>query len=115
MTGNTDRAAVLLTHCLVHRHGITVSQAFTAVDQVQRGETGPHTALVVEEARAIMRDMATAFAPVVEAFRRLAPAVQAAAAQLGKALNLQQPARSPRRDRPVWQSPYGPPARRRFR
>ncbi|WP_433856717.1 hypothetical protein [Streptomyces kronopolitis] len=116
MTPDTARAALLVAQRLVARHGLTAQQALAAVAQAERGESGEHTDLVRTEAHALLAELAAALAPIREAFRRMAPAVKAAgAAMLQAAEQLRSsPASAGRRDRPAWQSPYGPPARRRF-
>ncbi|MCX4697025.1 hypothetical protein [Streptomyces sp. NBC_01373] len=57
---------------------------------------------------------------LVHAFQQMAPAIEAAnlgLTGLAEAVQDDQPARPdqplPRRDRPAWQTPYGPPRRRR--
>lgn len=110
------RAVMVLVFRLVQRYELTPQEASVAVGQRRRGETGPHTHLVAEEATALMRDMAAPFRAFLEAMRPAAEAAAAAMSELSRALRAaipQQPAGRPGRDRPAWASPYGPPPRRR--
>ncbi|MBA0053480.1 hypothetical protein E0L36_22150 [Streptomyces sp. AJS327] len=117
MPPDTARAALLLAHRLVQRNGLTLQQALTAVGQVLRSESGPYTELVRAECRAALGEMAAAFRPLVEAMaRQLAQAVAAAGPILRQFAEYLRSARpgpaAARRDRPAWQSPYGPPGSR---
>ncbi|MFZ3595103.1 hypothetical protein [Streptomyces sp. BH104] len=116
MSPDTADAALFVAQRLVTRHGLTTRQALTAVAQAEREETGEHADLARAEARALLSELASQLAPVREAFRRLVPAVKAAADALGQAVaQLRTPAAPTVRRvrRPAWQSPYGPPAGRR--
>jgi transposase-like protein len=69
-----------------------------------------------EELRAAVAQLRAVMQAWVEA---VAPAVQAAAEQLARAMEqlreagvIDDQGRPSRRDRPAWQSPYGPPRRR---
>ncbi|MFJ7592491.1 hypothetical protein ACIQZO_35000 [Streptomyces sp. NPDC097617] len=105
------RAALILIGRLVKLHGLTVEEAVTAVAQRRRREDGPHTHLVVAEARAVM---AEALAPVRAFMKALRPVIEASAAAMTELRSaLRQAAPAARRDRPAWTSPYGPPPRRR--
>lgn len=117
------RAALLLVHRLIHRRGLTLIEALTAVDQRRRGEPGPHTDLVTAEANAYVREFSVSLRALVEAFRPLMAAAAKAMTGLAKALQpvarqlaehaaaSSAPAR--RRDRPAWATSYGPPPGRR--
>ncbi|GGZ23697.1 hypothetical protein GCM10010387_16130 [Streptomyces inusitatus] len=118
MTPEQTRAgtALVLIRRLIQHQGLTAEEAAAAVAQVHRGDTGPHTRLVAEEAASLMRE---AFAPIhvfMEALRPAAEAIAPVMAQLGRALRaaVPQPVNAPARTRPPWASPYGPPPRRRL-
>lgn len=120
------RARMLLALRLVRRHGLSPDEALTALDQAHAGLDGPHTHLASAEATEVldemcgpllrqMRDLAKAVAPVLQAIgatvRRLAEQLHNASHE---AYDLAPPRPRPR-DRPSWQSPYGPPSRRNRR
>ncbi|MFC8723702.1 hypothetical protein [Streptomyces bacillaris] len=111
-------ASLVLIHRLVHRRGLTVEQAVTAVAQSQRNEPGPHTTLVAAEA---MKALVEATTPIRALLESLAPAAKARAQKAAAALRaaadrLARPATPPdengRYSRPAWVSPYGPPPRK---
>lgn len=104
------RAALLLIGRLVKRRGLTVREAVTAVAQRRRRETGPHTDLVLAEARAVLAEALAPMRALIEAFQPVARAAATVMAELGGALSQ---APDVRADRPAWVSPYGPPPRRR--
>ncbi|WP_086780274.1 hypothetical protein [Streptomyces griseus] len=111
------QAALLVARRLVHNHGLTPDEALLAVLQRRRGDTGPHTGLVAQEANAIVEEAA---APIRAFATAMAPAVEAACTAIRELLNCLQlpPAHQPvtnRRDRPAWATPYGPPPRARNR
>ncbi|MER7739975.1 hypothetical protein ABTX34_16945 [Streptomyces sp. NPDC096538] len=113
MTRPEIQAAVLLRHRLVTRHGLTSEEATIAIVQRHRGEEGPHTHLVAAEATAALKEVTAEFRAVMEALR---PAAEAAAAAVRAFLQAVRTAPHPvgrRRDRPAWQSPYGPARPRR--
>lgn len=109
------RAAVMLAARLVDRHGLTAREALTAVAQVQRHETGPHTHLVRAEATAVLNEIAAPFRALVQAVQPLfATAARAASDLLAAFRTRPQETHEPvSRRRPAWQSPYGPPPRHR--
>ncbi len=106
----------ILIRRLVDRHGLTRMTARHAVIAVEEGRTSDRTELVQAEACAVMAEtmqqIREAFRPMaesmIEAFKQLVQAFErlGVTAEAGSA-----PGR--RRDRPAWQSPYGPPRRRR--
>ncbi|MGW5930527.1 hypothetical protein ACWF2L_30495 [Streptomyces anulatus] len=110
----SDRAALLLAQRLVRTRDLTPDEAMLAVLQRRRGETGPHTRLVTEEAAAIVEEVA---APIRAFAAAMVPAVEAACTAVRELLRTMQtqPAHQPaknRSDRPAWATPYGPPPRR---
>lgn len=125
-TTDETRVRLLLAHRLMHRHGLTPSEALNALDQVRAGTEGPHTHLVRAEARAVLEEMC---GPLRDLIRRyveaVGPALQALGATMRRVAEQLRGARQddyalapPRpkpRDRPSWQSPYGPPTRRNHR
>ncbi|BBA98299.1 hypothetical protein RVR_4431 [Actinacidiphila reveromycinica] len=107
------RAALVLIHRLVRRHGLSVEDAATAVAQRRRREDGPHTHLVVAEAHAVLAEAMAPIRTFMEAMRPVAKAAAAAMAELARALQPVARQVAAGRDRPAWASPYGPPPRRR--
>lgn len=105
---------------LVDRHGLDEQAAATAVDRARAGEDTPHAALIDAEARAVIAEAMRPFIEhVTEMWRAIEPALRGLAQQF--AALAEQPRRAdeyvlappPARDRPAWQSPYGPPKRHR--
>ena len=113
MTKPQAEAAMLLVHRLITRHGLTTEEAVTAVAQRHRGVEGPHTHLVTAEAQTVVKDTAAAFRAVAEALRPAAEAAAAAIRAFLEAVRTAPHLPGRRRDRPAWQSPYGPAQRRR--
>lgn len=117
LTAEQAQACVILARRLVDRHHLTAEQAVTAAVQAALHEDGPHADLARQEAAAILAEIGKAMAPFVDAFRRMAGA--AAKAAQGMRLPIKppaghqvHPALPAVRERPAWQSPYGPPQRR---
>ncbi|MGW7505923.1 hypothetical protein ACWGIR_30985 [Streptomyces albidoflavus] len=122
LTEHEERLAGALAFRLMMRHRLTQHQALAAVLRLFRdAEDGDaHTDLARQELDLFKSDLARAgraFASfrdsLVNAFTRLQPALAEAAASLD-ALRLQHAKAAGGRSRPAWQSPYGPPTRRRF-
>lgn len=106
------QAFLVLAKRLVDHHGLTTVEAFTAVGQRHRRETGPHTHLVTTEAATVLEE---ACAPIRAFAAALVPAAEAACAavrELVEALQQQPNVPPGRRDRPAWATPYGPPPHR---
>jgi hypothetical protein len=110
-----------LVQRLTTRHGLDHDTAYTAVTQVMLGDkTGPHAQFVREEALAVINEIT---APIAAEVRRFLVQFRSAFEQIGRhwkatieqasALQ-QQVSLEPlaRRDRPAWQSTYGPASRR---
>lgn len=116
-------AREVLTRRLVEQHGLTRFTARRAVIAVEEGRDTQHADLVRAEAAEVVRPLVEAFHQIREQLR---PAVEAWAAtwrafaehirRVGLASQddyaLAPPRPSPK-DRPAWQSPYGPAPRRR--
>lgn len=108
----------VLIQRLIERHGLSVEAARAAILAAERGQTGPHTELAAREAQAAL-DEATAqfraaFLPLIQRVADQFRQIKAAFQHLPEAVgcdNCGNPTRH--RDRPAWQSPYGPPPRRR--
>lgn len=103
---------------LIDRHGLTAEQAQAAILAVEQGQTGEHSDLAALEAQAFLAEfqanLRAAFQPllqrVADQFRQIKEALQ----YLPEAVGCDDCGkRVPRRDRPAWQSPYGPAPRRR--
>ncbi|MFF9279550.1 hypothetical protein [Streptomyces griseosporeus] len=113
-----DRARAALVSRLVDR-GLEPAAAHAAVRAAENGEPTEHAQLVAAEARAAVGETVQQLGEVMRAFARaLHPIAEAAAAvmrQLDEALRSAShtTGRGRHRDRPAWQSPYGPPARRK--
>ncbi|MFE0727921.1 hypothetical protein ACFW2X_06655 [Streptomyces antibioticus] len=105
-------AREILTHRLVERHGLTRLTARRAVLAVEERRHTRHADLVRAEAAEVMRPIREAFAQLLEQLR---PEVEACARMMRTLANVLEPASQTtrRRNRPAWQSPYGPPTRRR--
>ncbi|MBU5946768.1 hypothetical protein [Streptomyces sp. PAM3C] len=106
---------------LVDDHGLTPDTAAAAVHAVETGQPTEHQHLVTAAARAVAAELAQRIGQFFDAFTRalepMARAAAAAARQLDEALRAVGHAassrRGGRRDRKAWQSPYGPPSRRK--
>lgn len=114
-------AREILTRHLVEHHGLTRFTARRAVLAVEEGRETRHADLVRAEAQAVMAPFVEAWEqvrksllPVAEAWaktmRATADAVKAARNARAADFDLAPPPAP--RDRPAWQSPYGPPSRR---
>ncbi|MFF9269118.1 hypothetical protein [Streptomyces rochei] len=118
-TGRAAARAVLVSR-LVDR-GLEPAVAAAAVRAAETGQATEHLELLSAEARAAAAEAGQRVGQVVAAFvRALQPVVQAAAAvmrQLDDALrtagHTASSGKPDCRDRPAWQSPYGPPPRRK--
>lgn len=116
---HSGRAAVLAER-LVDR-GLTEDEAAAAIRAAENGQPTTHLELLSAEARAAAAEAVQQTSEIMRAFARaMQPIAQAAAAtlrQLDEALRAAgyTPGGKPgrRRDRPAWQSPYGPPPRRK--
>ncbi|MFF8485195.1 hypothetical protein [Streptomyces antibioticus] len=117
-------ARATLVHRLVDYQGLDPETARAAVLAAERGQHTEHTALVHAEARAVVARTTHAAAQAVAAFLRamrpaldaLAANVRAAAAALANATRHTPSSHTPSSrgaDRPAWQSPYGPPPKRK--
>jgi len=114
-----------LARRLTERHGLTPEQARTAVLEAEQGRDTEHARLAALEARAALEEIHAhfragfqAFAErVTQQFRQVADQfarMKEALAHLPEAEGCNDCGKPPRpRDRPAWQSPYGPPQRRR--
>lgn len=108
----------ILVERLVDRHGLTPEQAREAVWAVEYGQVGEHAELAATEAQTaageMLASMRAAFRPMLERvaaqFKQIAEAFE----QLRQTVACDDHSKpAPRRDRPAWQSPYGPARRRR--
>lgn len=107
----------ILIQRLIERHGLTRMTARHAVMAAERGGDSERAELVRAEAQAIAAEMRLR---IRIALQPMAEAAIRALRQLGESLKQLQEARVcdshgrplPPRDRPPWQSPYGPPRRR---
>ncbi|WP_129846719.1 hypothetical protein [Streptomyces albidoflavus] len=126
LTEHEARLAGALAFRLMMRHRLTQHQALTAVLHVLHDaeEADTHTDLARQELDLFKSDLiraGRAFADfrnsLVAAFARLQPALAEATASLDALRPQLAEARADRsragRSRPAWQSPYGPPTRRR--
>ncbi|MEU2780566.1 hypothetical protein [Streptomyces sp. NPDC007110] len=106
---------------LVDDHGLTPDTAASAVHAVETGQPTEHQHLVTAAARAVAAELAQRLGQIFAAFTRaLEPMARAAAAvmrQLDEALcaagHRASSSRRGHRDRKAWESPYGPPSRRK--
>jgi hypothetical protein len=116
-------AREVLTRRLVEHHGLTRFTARRAVVAVEEGRETSHADLVRAEAAEVLRPFVEAFQQIREQLR---PAAEAWAATWRafadhirrSGLTTQDdyalaPPRPSPKDRPAWQSPYGPAPRRR--
>ncbi|MGW0837505.1 hypothetical protein [Streptomyces prunicolor] len=107
----------ILIRRLVEQHGLTRLTARHAVLAVERGGDSERANLVRAEAQAVAAEMGQR---IRIAFQPMAQAAIAALKQISESLKQLQQAGIcddhgkpvPRRDRPAWQSPYGPVRRR---
>ncbi|MFD6490309.1 hypothetical protein [Streptomyces sp. NPDC060188] len=124
----SGRGRNIIIQRLIENQGLSPDEARAAVRAVERQETTEHEALVASEARAATEEMA---ARLRAAFQPMADAAIATLKQLGESIarlsadnhafrhlpealgcnDCGPPA--PPRDRPAWQSKYGPARRRR--
>jgi hypothetical protein len=110
--------ANILIGRLIERHGLSPEEARAAILAAERAQTGPHTELAAAEAQAVLDEMAAqfraAFQPMIrrvaDQFRQIKEAFEHLPEAVG-CNDCSKPSR--RRDRPAWQSPYGPAQRRR--
>ncbi|WP_329151255.1 hypothetical protein OIU91_28465 [Streptomyces sp. NBC_01456] len=138
ITTAADAARELLVRRLVDEHELDEPTARDAVDRYRCGEDGPHHELVhragfevyaelsgwdVDGLRVAVRESARryvdrlrritlAMAPVVREMQEHLAAAAAALRNVGVVGEDGTQRRPVMRDRPAWQSPYGPPARR---
>lgn len=113
-TPAAEQARAVLVRRLFERHGLDETTASQAVDDTCAGTDNPHSALVAAEAMASVTEgmkplldaMAAAWQAIQPALQHMAQVVARFAAQLEDADRLRA------KDRPAWQSPYGPPARK---
>ncbi len=116
--------SVVLVRRLMDRHGLDIDQARAAVLAAERGQDTEHARLASEEARACLEEINAQFRASFQAFaERVTEQFQQVAEQFGRmkealqrlpeAVGSDDCGKPPRlRDRPAWQSPYGPPRRR---
>ncbi|MEU9218841.1 hypothetical protein AB0D47_20095 [Streptomyces sp. NPDC048376] len=108
-------ARQFLIRRLIDEHGLTRMTARHAVMAAEEGRDSEHAELVRAEAARVVREMT---GRIRIAIQPMAEAAVAALRQLRQALDQLKQAAPPqplgrRHDRPAWQSPYGPPQRRR--
>ncbi|GGZ80332.1 hypothetical protein ACFOOM_07660 [Streptomyces echinoruber] len=105
-----------LVRRLVDRHGLTRAAALRAVLAAERGTSTEHAEAVQAEVRALagemMQRLRDAFRPLVASWAAAMQRLVDAAQHLQATASKGQPVRR-RPDRPAWQSPYGPPLKRR--
>lgn len=116
-------AREVLTRRLVEHHGLTRFTARRAVIAVEQGCDTPHADLVRTEAAEALRPFVEAFHQIREqlrptlegwaaVWRSFAEHVRRSGLAAQDDYALAPPRPSPK-ERPAWQSPYGPPPRRR--
>lgn len=114
LTVGVDAREILIRR-LVDLHGLTRLTARHAVLATERGDSSERADLVRAEAHAVAAEMAqrirVAFQPMIEALRQLGESIKQLQQQVPELAEAARPARP--RDRPAWQSPYGPARRRR--
>ncbi|MGA4896722.1 hypothetical protein ACPCAJ_01985 [Streptomyces griseoincarnatus] len=121
VAGGRMAAREAVVRRLVDDHGLTPDTAAAAVHAVETGQPTEHQHLVTAAARAVAAELAQRIGQLFDAFTRalepMARAAAAAARQLDEALravgHTASNRRGGRRDRKAWQSPYGPPSRRK--
>jgi hypothetical protein len=117
-----DAARAIVVRRLVDEHELAPEEARSAVRAVETGQPTEHHQLVTQAAQTAAAETARQLAELFSAFvRALQPVAEAAASVLrqldaalraaGHASSSGKPGR--RRGRPAWQSPYGPPPRRK--
>jgi hypothetical protein len=115
--GPRAEAREVLIRRLVDHHGLIRMTARSAVLAVERGQPSRYEHLVRTEANAVIADVSirirVSLQPFAEAmaqaFRRIAEAINAMRQDQYELA----PPPPRRRERPAWQSPYGPPRSRR--
>lgn len=109
---------ILITR-LIERHALTAESARAAVQAAERGTSSEAADLARAEANAVAAEMVTR---IRVAMKPMAEAALTTLRQLGESIKqmqqqvpeLAEAGRSSRRPgRPAWQTPYGPPQRRR--
>ena len=110
--------SVVLVGRLIDRHGLSPKQARAAVLAAERGQRGPHADLAALEAQAVLAEMQeslrAAFQPLLQRVADQFRQIKEAFRHLPEAVGCDDCGKPPRpRDRPAWQSPYGPARRRR--
>lgn len=112
-------AREVLTRRLVERHGLTRFTARRAVLAVEQGRDTRHADLVRAEAQAFMAPWTEAMQQLYQRLRPIAEAWTKAMRAAADAVRAAQNPRgddyalAPSADRPAWQSPYGPPTKKR--
>ncbi|MFJ2717442.1 hypothetical protein [Streptomyces sp. NPDC087437] len=111
-------ARALVALRLVDRHGLTPGTATSAVRAAANGEPNPHLDLVSAEAEAAAAEATQYGSHDLAALISAIQAATTAMKQFSEACRTVGPhpayCKPPRRrDRPAWQSPYGPAHRRR--
>ena len=112
------RTRNLLIQRLIDRHNLAADYATAAVLAIERGLTdGPHAELAAAEARAVMNEMVErlriAIQPMAEGAVAALKQLSESLARLRESTSTDDCSKPTRpRDRPAWQSPYGPPRRR---
>ena len=99
---------------LIDRHGLNADEAHAALLAAERGQDSEQARLAAAEAQAALNEVAAqiraAVQPMIQRvadqFRQIKEVLQ----QLPEVVDYKP---APRRDRPAWQTPYGPPSRRR--
>ncbi|MEV5368968.1 hypothetical protein AB0N12_06345 [Streptomyces albogriseolus] len=119
-TGGHLAAREAVVRRLVDDHGLTPDDALASVHAVLTGRPTEHQHLVTAAARAVSAELAQRLGQLFDAFARalepMARAAAAAARHLDEALRAvghTASSRGGRRDRKAWESPYGPPSRRK--
>jgi hypothetical protein len=110
-----QHARTVLVRRLVERHGIDEATAIDAVDAARAGTPDEYGPLVATEAAAVLTE---GMRPLLDAFAAAWQAIQPALQHLAQSVSrfaeqLEEADRLRAQDRPAWQSPYGPPTRRR--
>lgn len=114
----SEGARQVLIGRLVERHGLTRMTARHAVLAAERGSTSERAELVRIETRLIVQEMTeqirAAFLPLLQRVAEQVKQIQEAFRHLPEATGCNDCSKpAPPRDRPAWQSPYGPARRRR--
>jgi hypothetical protein len=103
---------------LIERHGLTPAEAQAAVVAAELGRLGPHADLAAREAQAVLAEMQeslrAAFQPLLQRVADQFRQIKEAFRHLPEAVGCDDCGKPPRpRDRPAWQTPYGPARKRR--